>query len=167
MAEQILTQEYLHHLFDYKDGHFYWKNLASKYSNAKIGNKAGTSKRQNGYLYIRILGKVYLHHRMIFLHQYGYLPKMLDHIDGIRHNNKIENLRECSFSENGFNKKLTNKNTSGHKNVVWSKQRKKWRVQMRVYGKNLSFGFYDDIELASLVAEEAREKYHKEFARSK
>jgi hypothetical protein len=92
---------------------------------------------------------------------------MLDHIDGIRHNNKIENLRECSFSENGFNKKLTNKNTSGYKNVVWSKQRKKWRVQMRAYGKNLSFGFYDDIELASLVAEEAREKYHKEFARDK
>jgi hypothetical protein len=167
MADKIITQELLHYLFDYKDGNFYWKNLSSKYSNAKIGNRAGISRRQNGYLYIRIFGKVYLHHRMVFLHQKGYLPKMLDHIDGIRTNNRIENLRECSFSENAFNSKLTYKNTSGYKNVVWSKQRKKWRVQMTVYGKNLSFGFYDDIELAALVAEEARDKYHKEFARNK
>jgi hypothetical protein len=167
MLEKKLTQEYLCYLFEYKEGNLYWKNLSSKYSNTKVGNKVGGSRPINQYLYIRLLGKRCLAHRLIFLHQKGYLPNFLDHIDGNRKNNCIENLRECSIAENSFNKKLTDKNTSGYKNVSWSTQRKKWRVQMVVFGKSMGFGFYDDIELADLVAQEARNKYHGKFARDK
>jgi hypothetical protein len=56
-------------------------------------------------------------------------------------------------------------NKSGYKNVQWNKNSKKWHVRLIVNGKDKNFGYFDDVELAGLVAEEARNITHKEFAR--
>ena len=56
-------------------------------------------------------------------------------------------------------------NTSGKKGVCWKKDKQKFKVELYVNSKNKFFGYYKDFELACLVSDEARSKYHKEFAR--
>ena len=166
MADKHITptQECLNELFEYRDGNFYWKKRTSNRIN--IGDKAGTLC-DRGYIRVFVNGKGYKLHRLIFLMRYGYLPKIIDHIDGNTSNNKVENLREATQSQNLCNTKIRSDNSSGIKNVCWHKYKKQWYVQVQINGKAKSFGCYQDIELAELVAIMAREKYHKEFARVK
>jgi len=97
--------------------------------------------------------------------QHGYLPKVVDHINGNTQDNRIENLRAATYTENQRNSRINKNSSSGVKNVVWHKQRQKWSVRILVNKKTKSFGLYDDIELADLVAQEARNKYFGSFAR--
>lgn len=96
---------------------------------------------------------------------HGYLPKSVDHIDGDRTNNRIENLRSVTHAQNSLNRKTPTNNKSGFKNVYWDKMFKKWVVNLNVNKKKIIIGKFDDLELAGLVAEEARDKYHGEYAR--
>ena len=77
-------------------------------------------------------------------------------------NNKIENLRECTYQQNSFNRLPSKKTTSGYRNVT-KNSNKKWQVGLTLAGQYKYFGSFDDIELADLVAQEARSKYHKQF----
>lgn len=167
MADQdfTLTQEYLQSIFDYKDGELYWKKKTSKESNISIGDKAG-SKNNHGYIQVYIKNKLYKVHRVIFLMHHGYLPTYIDHINCIKNDNRIENLRPATKSQNAINTKTRKNNTSNAKNVYWHKASKKWFVQLTVNGKQKSFGYYHDFELAELVAIEARDKYHGKFSNS-
>ena len=96
---------------------------------------------------------------------YGYLPKYIDHVDGDSVNNRIENLREATNQQNAYNQKLRKNSTSGVKGVNWDKDTNKWRVRIQINGKHTHIGSFEDLMLAELVAVEARDKYHKEFAR--
>ena len=163
MADQDITKEILNFLFDYKDGELYWKfSLSCK---SPKGTIAGSIKHDK-YRRIGLNKKSYLAHRLIFMMHYGYMPEIVDHIDGNRLNNRIENLREATKSQNSHNQKLSKKNTSGYKNVTWNERKEKWLVNVRVHSMDFHIGYFDDIELADLAAQEARDKYHKEFARS-
>ena len=162
MAKKILTQEYLHSLFEYKDGAIYWNKSREKVT---AGNKAGYVAN-TGYLLVGIDKNLFLNHRIIFMMNYGYMPTMIDHIDGNKLNNKIENLRDITRGQNRMNSKLQSNNKSGVKNVNWNKKHKKWYVQLGVEGKKLYFGSYFDLNVAKFVAETMRHKYHKQFARS-
>jgi hypothetical protein len=158
----MITQDYLHQLFEYKDGNLYWKLNSA--NNVKVGDNAG-SFCSRGYKFVGINRKVYRMHRLIFLMFHGYLPKIIDHKDGNKYNNKIENLREASMFENQQNRIIQKNNKSGVKNVDWHKKSAKWRVAIQVNKKRKFIGSFKDLELAELVAIEARNKYHKEFAR--
>jgi hypothetical protein len=156
----MITQNYLHELFDYKDGNLYWKIKKSK--NTKIGAIVCTQVQKR--ICVRIDGVRYFAHRIIFLMFNGYLPNEIDHIDGNPLNNKIENLRECNSSQNKYNIKLRTDNKSGIKNVRWREDRKKWEVRLWVDGKRKYFGQYFDKNVAKFVSDTMRYKYHKEFA---
>ena len=93
------------------------------------------------------------------------MPKLIDHIDNDPSNNKIENLREATRHQNGTNAKTWSNNISGAKNVSWHKQCKKWRVRVSINKKMETIGLFDDFDLAELVAVEARNKFHGNFAR--
>ena len=149
-------------IFEYKDGNLYWKETIA--SRAKKGNKAG-SLYDTGYLMVGIKGKYYANHRIIFMMHNEYLPIEVDHIDGNKLNNKIENLRPATVSQNACNRKLIKTNTSGIKNVSWSKTRNKWVVKIDYNGNKNYIGAFDNLELADLVAQEARNKYHGYYAR--
>ena len=157
----MVTQERLKEVFEYKDGGLYWK--FKKASNIVVGTQAGTVWK-NRYRQILLDRKLYLEHRLVFLYHHGYLPKIIDHIDGNGLNNSIGNLREATCAQNLRNSRKGKGNTSGHKGVVWDKDRNKWRVQLNVSGSTKNFGRYEDFELACLVADEARDKYHDEFS---
>ena len=152
MADKIISQQKLKEIFNYKDGYLYKKN-----------KKAG-SKKIIPYDKTLVLGTRYYIHRLIFLYHYGFFPEFVDHIDGNPINNRIENLRKANSSQNMRNQKTPKDNTSGVKNVCWHKQSKKWCVQLRLNNKKFHVGVFQDLELAELVAIEARNKYYGEWA---
>jgi hypothetical protein len=159
----MLTKESLLETFEYKDGILYWKKANRPSFNGKEAGWVNT----NGYKRVFVDGKQHHIHRVIYMMFYGEMPKVIDHIDGNPLNNRIENLRGATRAENALNSKLQSRNTSGCKNVTWSKDRKKWIVYVKVNKKATYFGQYDCLELADLVAQEARNKHHTNFARHK
>jgi hypothetical protein len=163
MATQnsTLTQDQAKDLFEYRNGDLYWKISKGQ---AKIGSKVGCFDKE-GYRVTIINYKNYKVHRLIFMMHYGFFPQQVDHINGNKSDNHIENLREATHSFNECNKAIQKNNTSGAKGVSWKKDIKKWVVRVGINKKQYRLGCFEDLELASLVAEMAREKYHKEYAR--
>ena len=157
-----LSKEYLQTLLEYREGELYWKDSRGR---IKIGTAAGTVNSA-GYKITTIDSKKVLNHRIIFVMHNGYWPDYVDHINGDKLDNRIENLRACTQSENMYNQGINRCNTSGTKHVRWNKHRSKWAVHMRISGRSTYLGLYEDRELAELVALEARNKYHGEFARA-
>jgi hypothetical protein len=147
-------------LLEYKDGCLYWKETKGR----RVAGKVAGWLSDTGYRKVGLFGKDHKEHRVIFFMHHGYFPKYVDHINGVKTDNRIENLRECSASDNLCNQPKKKRNTSGYKNVYYHKKNKKWYVRIAYKKKDMIFGYFDDLEFAALVAEEAREKYHGEFA---
>jgi hypothetical protein len=158
-----ITQELLKELFEYQPNGTLTRRKSTS-NRVKAGDEAGWNTAGGKYLGICIKGKQHLMHRIIFLYHHGYVPDVIDHIDGNGKNNKIENLRAASFAQNMLNMKGKSSSKSKIKGVYWSESSNKWAVHCRVNKKIKYFGVYKDIELAELVAIEARNKYHGKFA---
>ena len=151
------TQDQVRALFDYKDGGLYWKTPRNK---IRVGDRAGhTNKR--GYRKIKINSNCYQEHHVIWLWHHGTWPKdQIDHINRIRDDNRIENLRECSNAENHQNRKLSPKNTSGQTGVYWSKVANKWHSRITLNNKRIHLGFYDNLEDAAAAYLVAKKQHH-------
>lgn len=91
---------------------------------------------------------------------------VVDHIHGkeSRFDNRKENLRLATVSENGMNRDLGKNNTSGVTGVTWHKQLKKWIVRIQVAGKRISLGTFDNLDKAIDVRKQAEEKYFGEWS---
>lgn len=113
----------LHERYYYKDGELFYKNNIN--SRGKKNTKVG-SIDFNGYIVTKINYKKYTVHRLIFAMHNRYFPPLIDHIDRNKINNKIENLREATNSENLINTGIRKNNTSGYKGVSYHKYSKKW-----------------------------------------
>jgi len=159
----MLTMDLVNKYFEYKDGTLYWKEKTSNKSNVKIGDACGRQNK-DGYIQTTVHNKLYGNHRIIFLMFNGYLPEIVDHIDGNRLNNRIENLRAATMSQNLHNAKLSKANKSGIKGVSWEKDRNTWKVQIGVNGTTKRIGGIKSLELAELVAQELRQIHHGEYA---
>lgn len=156
-----LTQTYLNSILEYKDGNLFWKVDRRK---TKIGDKAGR-KKTNGYCEVGVDGKLQGTHRLIFMMFHGYMPKIVDHIDGNQSNNRIENLREATHAENMRNSKKAINNTSGFKGIYFCKRTKKWVAQCWVNNKKHNLGYFSDIYEAAKAVSNFRKDNHKDFAR--
>lgn len=157
----MITQERLQELFEYRDGGLYWRVPRSP---ARAGARAGYVGFR-GYRQVNVGGKMRYEHRLIFLLHYGYLPGLLDHKDGNRINNRIENLRPCTSHENARNARNKSSNSSGVKGVSWDKTNKRWFATIRIDGRCSFLGRFDTVEAAKAVVDAARIKHHGEFAR--
>jgi hypothetical protein len=162
-SNETLSQDLLKDLLHYEPetGLFTWK---VDRGSVKLKGKATGYLGNVGYMRITINRKCYLSHRLAFLYMTGSIPPQVDHINGIRSDNRWSNLRSCNNAQNNQNVRLSKNNTSGIKGVSWAKNVSKWIVQIGVGGKNIRLGIYEDIELAELVIKEAREHYHGRFA---
>lgn len=158
----MLTQQQANSLFHYSDGELIRISVIS--NKTKVGDVAGRIGKR-GYKYITVYFKKYYVHRVIWLMHYGFLPKYIDHIDGNPLNNRIENLRPCTASENLCNAKTRKNNNSGIKGVCWFKPRQKWRARINLNKKEYHLGYFDTKEEAEIAVVNARPKIHKEFAR--
>lgn len=91
----------LNRLFRYEDGHLYWR--VDRHC-VKAGARVSTIDRQ-GYVVATHLGVQYMVHRVVWLLHHGVWPQgQIDHVNGIRHDNRIENLRDCTVAQNAMNR---------------------------------------------------------------
>ena len=161
----VLTQERLKELLHYEadTGVFIW---SSARGSSGAGRIAG-SLRPDGYRQIQVNGKSYQEHRLAWLYAYGEFPSgkkcLIDHIDGNKTNNRLDNLRACSDFENQRNTRKRVTNTSGFKGVSWDKKSKKWQAQIYIDGKKRTVGRYSIKEDAHAARCAVAEKVHKEF----
>jgi hypothetical protein len=122
--------------------------------------KVGTTI-QLGYIRIHIYDGSYRAHRLAFLFMIGRFPNgVVDHIDGNPSNNKWENLREVTISENAQNAKIDIRNKVGASNICFDKARNKYMVRIYLKGECKFFGRYESLEDAKKVAKEQKEKIH-------
>lgn len=156
MKRLEVSQERVLELFKYEDGKLFRK---SDDQPAKIYVTKG-----HRYARIKFDKREFKLHRIIFLYHKGYLPDIIDHINGDRYDNRIENLREANTYQNRQNSRIYSTSKSGVKNVYWVSNCQKWRVVISINGKRKDFGLYTDIEEAKQVATSMRDKYFKDFA---
>lgn len=159
----MITQEELKEILHYdpETGIFTWLAVMGR---ARPGHRAGHVNNVLGYVLIKIRTRRYLAHRLAWLYIHGYLPPDdTDHINGIRGDNRISNLRPATRSENTINQGIRCNNTSGYKGVYWDKQREKWHARCRADGKTYYLGRFDAVEDASAVYQAFAAKHHGAF----
>jgi hypothetical protein len=157
-----MTQQDFIDRFEYQSGKLFYKKREGC---MKKGSEVGT-KNADGYIKTLINRKPYLAHRIIFMMHHGYLPKYLDHIDGNPGNNKIENLRPVTYSQNNLNRGKQKRNTSGFKGVTWVKTENRYSARIAINGKRLFLGYFDDPKKAHEAYCEAAKEYEPNFVRT-
>lgn len=160
-----LTSKRLRELFSY-DAETGWLTWKITNSNRNVaGNIAGTMNRVNGYRYVRVDGVYHLVHRVIWQMVHGERPEsQIDHINCIKTDNRLSNLRKASTSQNHANIGVTSANTSGFKGVT--KARGRWRAAITRDGKSNHLGCFDTKEQASAAYFKAATEMFGEFARA-
>ena len=141
--------------YDPETGDF--TRIKSDNNRVKVGDIAG-SLDGNGYIRIRFNLNRYLAHRLVWLFTYGKWPvNQIDHVDGNRSNNKINNLRDVTNQENQFN--ITKvRACSGYMGVT--KLKNSWQAKISLNYKKIYLGTFDTPELASEAYQAAKLKYH-------
>lgn len=170
--------EYLRKILTYKPetGLFVWnartpdmftasrnpKNHCAGWNTRHAGKPALTLKHTHGYLMGPVLGKQTLAHRVAWAVFYGSWPEKslhIDHLNRDKTDNRIENLRIVTPSQNMENRGLMSNNSSGFKGVSWDKRRKKWRAQLNVDSKCVLSGAFPTKELAVQAYQNAQDRY--------
>lgn len=155
--------------YDSVTGIFYW-SVEIKNGNVirrRVGDVAGSIDKTKGYRRIRVNKKDYHAHRLAWVFHHGRWPKdQIDHINGDRGDNRIDNLRECNQSQNNANTRLKSNSTSGYKGVYWNKRRKKWSSAISVDGKFKMLGNFEDPKEAHAAYVRAAMLHYGEFARA-
>lgn len=129
------------------------------------GKKIG-EKLHNGYNRIIVLKKEYKAHRLAWLYVYGEFPKLhIDHINRIRNDNRIVNLREADYFLNRLNRgveKISAINKSGTTGVSFNKKHNKWRAYIYKDYANIYLGSFETKEEAVQVRKDAELKFFKQ-----
>ena len=161
MSDQILSHDEVLSILDYdqETGLFKWKKARH---GRQIGKIAGT-KTHNGYIQICITtdkARAYLAHRIAWLYVYGEFPSMaIDHINGIKTDNRIVNLRLATTFQNAHNlRKHKSRSKSGLLGVCTEGNR--YRARIRVHGKDITIGSFSTPEEAHNAYLEAKRKHH-------
>ncbi len=155
----MLTQERLRELLSYDPETGAWRCRPT-------GRVVGYA--DHGYLRIIIDGRKYYAHRLAFLYMTGELPPQgVDHKDTDGLNNKWNNLRLATKSQNGANRSHQKTNRCGVKGVSFCSFTGRWRADIRSDGKTINLGRFDSIESASEAYARAAEQTFGEFARTR
>ena len=151
------TYEYVSRILRYEDGLLYWTENARR---KHIRNTIAGCKKRNGYVYVKIQKKIYGVHQVVWLLCTGNWPSApVDHIDRVRVNNKFENLRLCTPSQNQMNRAGSNeikgvtRHTSG-----------RFQAQIQSKGKNHYLGLFKTEKEAGLAYDAAAKRMFGEFA---
>lgn len=154
----MITAERLRELLDYDPltGQFRW--LIQRQC-VRAGSVAGSVGRR-GYRTIGVERKTYRANRLAWFHFYGIWPTYeIDHINRVKDDNRIANLRDSTGGENSQNVvSPRSDNTSGYRGVTVSGNR--WRAQIAVGGKNIHLGQFDTPEEAARAYQVAKERLH-------
>lgn len=159
-----MTRERLMELLSYDPatGRFCWIEGARKRGSryAMVGHNTG-----KGYLQAILDRKPYLLHRLAWMYMYGHFPNgNLDHINGDQEDNRIDNLRVASFSQNNQNGRMQSTNRSGFKGVFFHKKNKNWIAQICANKIKKHLGSFSSPEEAHEAYCKASRELHGEFS---
>lgn len=148
-------------VYDRETGIIKWRKRTS---NRQRGNMVAGCTRSNcdgGYVYIKFEGKQYLAHRIAMLLAYGFYGDRLevDHINHIRNDNRLSNLRFVTRADNQRNKTKRSDNTTGVMGVIYNKAMRKYAAQIKVYDVNIYLGSFSTLEEAAKARKDANIKY--------
>jgi len=156
--------------YDPETGHLWWtKPSESKQGRRRLDKPTGTVHKRHGYVVFNIglsEGRVLCRaHRIAWFLHYGSWPKdMLDHINGIRNDNKIENLRAATPKENDRNRKSYKECSSKYKGVSWDKRCQKWRSYIKFNLRQKHLGIYTSEEEAARAYDKAARECFGDYA---
>lgn len=159
-----ITQEKLKDIFHYSPETGLFTRLVATSPNVKVGqvSKRNTTK---GYIQIRINTTQYKAHRLAYLYMTGkFNDDEIDHVNGIRDDNRWCNLRNASRSENMQNKKVHSNNAAGITGVSWNKMAGKWLAYINKDKSRTIIGYYDTIFDAACARISMQENMFGEFA---
>lgn len=166
------SQETLRQLLDYDPatGVLVWKHKVGDsksirtWNTINAGKLAGGVHGLTGYHLTRFNGVRYRSHRLIWAHVYGLpVPEQIDHVNGARADNRLENLREATPMQNSQSKKTHANNFLGVKGV--SQRGNKYIARITVQKETICLGTFTSAEAASSAYIAAAHKYHGEFYR--
>ena len=157
-----MTQQDFIDRFDYQDGKLFYKKSEGC---MKQGTEVWTVCK-GGYLKTLIKRKPSRLHRIIFMMHHGYLPEFLDHIDGNPANNRIENLRPATASQNNLNRGKHTRNTSGYKGVTWVATVGRYSARIAIGQKRLFLGYFDNSKEAHEAYCESAKQYQLQYVRT-
>lgn len=144
--------------FTERTGDFFWLVTNGR---MRPGDRAGGLTRK-GYLTVQYAGKKYAAHRLAWFFVYGEFPRgEIDHINGIRTDNRISNLRIVSRTVNCQNShRLRRDNTSGHRGVSIHTTSGLWQAQITVDKKPIHLGYFKTKECAAAAYVAAKRELH-------
>lgn len=155
-----LTAERLRELLSYDPETGLFRRKVALCNSVKVGEIAGGDDGQ-GYIKIRVDGKLYKAHRLAWLYVNGVWPEdELDHINGLRPDNRIANLREATHAENGQNRAIPRNSTSKHHGVGRDRRSGKWRARIKSRGVEVTLGYFENIEDAVAARANAKAEMH-------
>lgn len=159
----MITRERLKEALEYniETGIFRWKIAPRGHSIGRVAVR----NHGGGYIQIRIDGEVYLAHRLAWFYVHGEWPRQIDHINGIRDDNRIANLRLATQTQNNANSRKRQHVTSHLKGVCWDKKKKKWRSSITFFGRHIFLGRFSTQEEAHGAYAAAAVEYFGEYAR--
>lgn len=142
-------------------GIFRW--IDSRNNRVQIGSIAGYI--HNGYTTIEINGFPIKAHRLAYAMVNGSLDVgvEIDHINGVKSDNRISNLRIASISQNECNKAIQKNNTTGFKGVYFRSESPNWRAIITINKHRHHIGYFETKELAAEAIEIKRKELHGEF----
>ncbi|WP_324029306.1 hypothetical protein GC087_21515 [Pantoea sp. JZ2] len=173
---ELPRQEYLMDCFEYgrKNGALIWKErplehfinasqqkqFNTKFSKKIAGSIATVSVAENRkYRVVRLDGVLFYVHRIIYKLKTGDEPMIIDHISGNTLDNRIENLRTCSITENCRNARISETNTSGCTGISWSQRKHRWRAYITVNKKQIYLGVFREFKSAVNARKNAESRY--------
>ncbi|MEM8060592.1 HNH endonuclease signature motif containing protein [Morganella morganii subsp. sibonii] len=125
------------------NGLFTWIKRVS--NRVKVGEIAG-SLSDTGYIDIRFKGKLFRAHRLAWFYVHNKWPDdVIDHINNIKTDNRLCNLRDVPVTVNASNLSKKSSSSSGYTGVTWCKSSRKWRVKIQVNGRHFHIGRYERI----------------------
>lgn len=159
-----LTAQRLRELLSYDPETGKLTRLTSNGRGQNIGDEAG-SKHHSGYREVMVDGKNYRAHRVCWLHYYGVWPAHdIDHINGVKDDNRISNMRDAPEVMNMQNEVRARKNNaSGLMGVHWRKERNCWVAQVRVNGRAVRVGSFKTPEEAHAAYLAMKREHHPGF----
>ncbi len=145
------------------------KRICAAWNARLAGKEAFTTDHRKGYRRGMIFGRSYLAHRVIWALTTGaWPPEEIDHINGVKDDNRIENLRAVTRAENLRNQAIYSNNTSGVVGVDWHKRDKRWTAQIRVDNKQIYLGYFTNKEdaIAARAAADIEYGFHANHGRA-